>query len=179
MAAATRPATTWSGSVVCCSLVRMKVLRRRTGGNATSCWCRPRDRAWRGASRDWISGPWANVHRRLQELLDQFVTDQRTLAVLDAGCGSSSAFSLPSSARRSGIDISARQLERNVELHERIVGDVQEHVLPAGRFNVVLCWDVLEHLRDPQRALDNLVQSLAPGGLLVIGLPNVLSPRVS
>jgi 2-polyprenyl-3-methyl-5-hydroxy-6-metoxy-1,4-benzoquinol methylase len=129
------------------------------------------------ASREWISAPWAIAHRRIQGRLDEFSADRATLVVLDAGCGSSSAFSLPSRAHRVGIDVSARQLERNLDLHERIVGDVQEHALPAGRFDVVLCWDVLEHLPDPHRALDNLVQALAPAGLLVIGLPNVLSPK--
>ena len=46
---------------------------------------------------------------------------------------------------------------------------------PPGASTSILCWTVLEHLHDPRRALDNLVQALAPGGLLVVGFPNLLS----
>ena len=128
-------------------------------------------------SREWRSAPARHARAQLQQLLDAFIASRPQLSVLDAGCGSSSNFILPPDARRTGIDVSPRQLERNTVLDEKILGDVQEHRLPAGRFDVILCWTVLEHLAQPRRALDNLVQSLAPGGLLVIGVPNVLSAK--
>lgn len=113
----------------------------------------------------------------MQAEIDEFVAGRPDLAVLDAGCGSSSVLDFPTEARRTGIDVSTRQLERNAVLDERIVGDLQTYRWPAASFDVILCWDVLEHLSDPRGVLDNLVSSLAPGGLLVIGVPNVLSPK--
>src|SRR5947209_3821233 len=46
--------------------------------------------------------------------------------------------------------------------------------LPAleGRFDYVICADLLEHLRDPDRLLQQVRERMAPGGKLVASLPN-------
>jgi SAM-dependent methyltransferase len=55
------------------------------------------------------------------------------------------------------------------------VGDLQTYPLPEDEFDVVVCWDVLEHIPHPYEGLRNLVRAVRPGGLLVIGFPNALS----
>jgi SAM-dependent methyltransferase len=45
--------------------------------------------------------------------------------------------------------------------------------LPEGPFDVLLCADVLEHLRDPHEALVRLRSLIAPTGRLILSLPNV------
>ena len=49
-----------------------------------------------------------------------------------------------------------------------------DHGLPAleGRFDFVICADVLEHLRAPSNLLRECRERLAPGGVLVASLPN-------
>ncbi len=42
-----------------------------------------------------------------------------------------------------------------------------------GLFDVIVCGDVLEHLTDPTAVLRALVRSLAPGGEVVVSVPNV------
>jgi len=42
-----------------------------------------------------------------------------------------------------------------------------------GPFDAIVCGDVLEHLRAPERALGALADLLAPGGRLVASLPNI------
>jgi SAM-dependent methyltransferase len=42
-----------------------------------------------------------------------------------------------------------------------------------GQFDAIVCGDVLEHLADPATALASLVRSLAPGGDVVVSVPNV------
>ena len=74
-----------------------------------------------------------------------------------------------------GIDVSCEALEHNALLDERIVADLQSFSPPARSYDVVVSWDVLEHLSDPMRAVGNLAQSVAPGGILVIGIPHVWS----
>lgn len=58
-----------------------------------------------------------------------------------------------------------------------IVGDVEKMDLLATfgeeRFDVVTYGDVLEHLVNPDRVLENTRQILAPGGYVVASIPNV------
>jgi 2-polyprenyl-3-methyl-5-hydroxy-6-metoxy-1,4-benzoquinol methylase len=42
-----------------------------------------------------------------------------------------------------------------------------------GVFDAIVCGDVLEHLREPERVLQRLAHALAPGGALVASIPNV------
>jgi SAM-dependent methyltransferase len=95
--------------------------------------------------------------------------------VLEAGCGSSSRVDLPAGRRLVGIDISQRQLDNNTVLDEKHLGDLQTYVFPAEGFDLILCWDVIEHLPDPAKALERMAASLNPGGSLVLAFPNLWS----
>ena len=58
-----------------------------------------------------------------------------------------------------------------------IVGDVDSldfaRALGEARFDVIVCADVLEHLRDPMRAVAALRGFLQPNGYVVASIPNV------
>jgi 2-polyprenyl-3-methyl-5-hydroxy-6-metoxy-1,4-benzoquinol methylase len=55
-----------------------------------------------------------------------------------------------------------------------VVADLDRGVPPLDAdFDVVVCGDVLEHLADPARVLAGLVALLAPGGHVVVSVPNV------
>lgn len=95
--------------------------------------------------------------------------------VLEAGCGSLSRLQLPPQAHLTGIDISERQLARNHSLHRKILGNLETHEWAPASFDLILCWDVLEHLPNPAQALQRLLDSLAPGGLLVLAYPHLWS----
>ena len=47
-----------------------------------------------------------------------------------------------------------------------------EH-FPSAAYDAIVCADVLEHLREPGRVLDQLPALLAPSGRLLISIPNV------
>ena len=53
------------------------------------------------------------------------------------------------------------------------VGDLT--ALGAGRFDLVILFQVLEHLSDPFAALRNGARLLAPGGVMVVAVPNAAS----
>jgi len=57
-----------------------------------------------------------------------------------------------------------------------IVADIEERSLDLERetFDVVICGDVLEHLRDPWAAIQYLSTFLRHGGTFVVSLPNIL-----
>jgi SAM-dependent methyltransferase len=53
------------------------------------------------------------------------------------------------------------------------IGDPAELVLPAASFDLITAFHVVEHLPDPATALRNMLAWLAPGGLLIVEVPNV------
>jgi SAM-dependent methyltransferase len=97
------------------------------------------------------------------------------LRLLEAGCGSVSRIRVENVEDVTGIDLSPERLARNAYVREKIVGDLQSYPLPPDAFDVVVSWDVLEHLSDPERALKNLFRSLRAEGLIVLAFPNILS----
>lgn len=52
-----------------------------------------------------------------------------------------------------------------------IVSDIIDIPEPDGSFDAVLCTEVLEHLPDPVRALDEMARLLRPGGTFIITAP--------
>jgi 2-polyprenyl-3-methyl-5-hydroxy-6-metoxy-1,4-benzoquinol methylase len=114
-------------------------------------------------------------HRAHAKLLEAVGTGKR---VLDVGC-SSGYLAQPLSERGNtivGIELdpeAAREAERFCE--RVLVGDVEtmELALEPGSFDVVLCGDLVEHLRDPGAALARLRRFLRPGGRVVLSTPNV------
>ena len=113
----------------------------------------------------------------VQVVVDQLLARSTPRRVLEAGCGSYGHLELRPDDHMVGIDISERQLARNTILQEKICGDLQTQPLPPESFNLVVCWYVLEHLQHPRMAFDRMVQSLRPGGLLVLAQPSLLSPK--
>jgi SAM-dependent methyltransferase len=107
----------------------------------------------------------------VQALYEAFASTSARLSILDAGCGRRSYLDFGEHVHLTGIDISEEQLSRNPRLNERIVGDLQEYPLPAAAFDVVVCWDVLEHLRDPRAAIRRMGAAVKPDGLLIIAGP--------
>src|SRR6476661_3646451 len=63
--------------------------------------------------------------------------------------------------RRVGLDIRAGA-------GVRIIGDAQALGVRDAAFDVVLCTEVLEHLREPQQAIDEMFRVLKPGGRLLL-----------
>jgi SAM-dependent methyltransferase len=55
--------------------------------------------------------------------------------------------------------------------HIDIVSDILDIPEPDASFDAVLCTEVLEHLPDPVRALDEMARLLRPGGTLIITAP--------
>jgi 2-polyprenyl-3-methyl-5-hydroxy-6-metoxy-1,4-benzoquinol methylase len=109
------------------------------------------------------------------QLLDAVGSGRR---VLDVGC-SSGYLSQPLHERGNtvvGLELdpaAAREAERWCE--RVFVGDVETMELPlaSASFDVVLCGDVIEHLRDPGAALARLRPFLKPDGRLVLSTPNI------
>jgi 2-polyprenyl-3-methyl-5-hydroxy-6-metoxy-1,4-benzoquinol methylase len=76
-----------------------------------------------------------------------------------------------------GVELDAQQASLAAPACRRmLVGNVEQLDLDeeiSDHFDVVLCGDVLEHLQDPGAVLQKLRRRLAPGGYLVVSIPNV------
>ncbi len=76
-----------------------------------------------------------------------------------------------------GTDLNQSQLEharaRNADLANLhvLIDDITDSHLPAHSFDLVLCSEVLEHIRDTNRAIAGIRRVVAPGGLLIVSTP--------
>lgn len=98
------------------------------------------------------------------------------LRVLDAGCGfaTTSAHIEKLGNQVTGIEESAVACEVAAKRLSRVVNaDLQGADLGAEQFDVLIFADVLEHLPWPVGVLRRYLQWLAPGGSVIISLPNV------
>jgi SAM-dependent methyltransferase len=100
-----------------------------------------------------------------------------TLSIYEAGGGSTSYLPLAVTRRAhtTVVDIDETQILNNDYAEEKILGDIQIHRFRPGSFDLVICYNVIEHLPDVEAALTRFCESLKPGGLLLIGAPNPAS----
>ena len=96
------------------------------------------------------------------------------LAIYEAGGGSTSFLPLDVLGRAhvTGVDIDEDQIRNNDYAQETILGDVQSYRFAPGSFDLVICYNVIEHLPDVEAALLRFCESLKQGGLILIGAPN-------
>jgi 2-polyprenyl-3-methyl-5-hydroxy-6-metoxy-1,4-benzoquinol methylase len=106
----------------------------------------------------------------------QFAPGRR---VLDAGCGigyGSNMLAEAGAAEVHGVDIAEPVIEAAAQGAGPGVtfatGDVAALDLDADSSDLVVCFEVIEHVEDTDAVLDELARVLAPGGLLLISSPN-------
>ena len=94
-------------------------------------------------------------------------------AFLDAGGGKKSVIEFKN-YKKVILDISKIQLSLNNNDATFIQADLEEFS-EINKYDIVLCYDVIEHLRNPKKAIDNMLNSLVTGGILILGAPNPVS----
>jgi SAM-dependent methyltransferase len=111
--------------------------------------------------------------RAVQETLSSQLPSGE-LAIYEAGGGSTSflPLSMWNRAHVTAVDIDADQLRNNDYAQEKILGDIQTLRFKPNSFDLVVCYNVIEHLPDVHSALIGFCQSLKRGGLILIGAPN-------
>jgi SAM-dependent methyltransferase len=108
-------------------------------------------------------------------LLAMLPRDGEGRRVLDVGCASGYLSEILESRgyRVTGVDSPGAAGARQLSSFEFVEADLDLGLPPlAGRFDFVICADVLEHLKDPGRLLRQLRGVLSEGGRLVASLPN-------
>jgi SAM-dependent methyltransferase len=124
-----------------------------------------------------ISAGGQNAPHRWRARKSAFAPYKQSGALLDLGC-SSGAFleSLRGETwRLYGIEMSA-ETAKTAEARsgaQVFVGDVPEAPFGPESFDVITCFDVLEHLYEPQRVLARVSEWLKPGGIFYVLVPNI------
>jgi GT2 family glycosyltransferase/tetratricopeptide (TPR) repeat protein/2-polyprenyl-3-methyl-5-hydroxy-6-metoxy-1,4-benzoquinol methylase len=104
--------------------------------------------------------------------------------VLDVGCGSGrlgDSIKARQSAEVVGIELNRHAAEiARQRLDEVVIGNIEagQMEFPGGRFDCLICADVLEHLREPSSVLEEFHRWLTPEGTLIASVPNVRNHTV-
>jgi SAM-dependent methyltransferase len=122
---------------------------------------------------------------RRAEYIRRAILAYRPATVLDAGCGRGFYLrllhELPGIREIYGVDTNETYLRAAAQhVRSERVGlaraDITDLPFPDGRFDLVICSEVLEHVRDDDRALEELARVIRPGGHLVITVPHRTFP---
>jgi SAM-dependent methyltransferase len=99
--------------------------------------------------------------------------------VLDAGCGlgyGSALLADRGAESVDAVDLSESAVEaaraRFGDRARFAVGDVTSLPFEDDSFDLVVCFEVIEHIDEQEAALDELLRVMAPGGLLLVSSPN-------
>lgn len=102
------------------------------------------------------------------------------IAILDVGSGRSPTIApefRPPACRYVGLDISDHELQSAAPgaYNRAIAHDITKRLLTSESFDLVLSWQVLEHVKPLDLALENLREVLRPGGVMVSQLSGPFS----
>lgn len=89
---------------------------------------------------------------------------------LDIGCGDMSyrKFILGTTDNYDGLDINKNSPDL------KYVADIQNMlVVPSGKYDFVLCLEVLEHVPEPSKAINEIYRVLNNNGIVVISVPHL------
>jgi SAM-dependent methyltransferase len=107
---------------------------------------------------------------------------EKVARLLELGCGTGATVALVKEARAvewaAGVELDAGSAETARLVCDRVfVGDAAKLPFDAeiakASLDLVLCLDVLEHLADPWAMVRRLSPLIAPGGRLILCVPNI------
>jgi 2-polyprenyl-3-methyl-5-hydroxy-6-metoxy-1,4-benzoquinol methylase len=98
-------------------------------------------------------------------------------ALLDLGCSSGAFLEFLNGEpwKLYGIEMSAESAKAAEARSgaKVFVGEVLEASFPPESFDVITCFDVLEHLYRPRQVMENVAEWLKPGGIFYVLVPNI------
>jgi SAM-dependent methyltransferase len=124
-----------------------------------------------------LSTDYRSRNRIIEERIRQHAREN-SLRILEAGCGNSWPLRLEGIRYAlTAVDVDREALEirksRIRDVDEIIVGDLRStDIFPPSSFDVIYNSFVLEHVRGAELVLDNFLRWLAPGGLLILRIPD-------
>lgn len=112
------------------------------------------------------------------------IPSTKEINVLEIGCGAGATLArikyLWPNAKTYGVEIVEDVAKLASNYSDIICGDIESLNLPYENefFDIIICGDVLEHLRTPEETLRKLYYLLKSGGNLLASIPNVMHSSV-
>ena len=98
-------------------------------------------------------------------------------SVLDLGCASGGFLSTVKGPawQLFGIEMSeeAAEIARHRCGAQVFVGDILDAHFPRASFDAITCFNVFEHVYEPQKVLARVAEWLKPGGIFIAAMPNI------
>lgn len=125
-------------------------------------------------TKEEIENKWGLRWRYLLGRIGRFAGNSRPLTLLDVGAGNgyfvflaSTEFGIQASGL--GIHEEENRFARDVVGVKLINEDIARH---RGMYDIVTCFNVIEHVTDPRPFLSALMARVHPGGILVVSTPS-------
>jgi SAM-dependent methyltransferase len=124
-----------------------------------------------------ISASGQNAPHRWRARKAALVPHKQSGALLDLGCSSGAFLQSLKDERWSlyGIEMSAETAKTAKARSgaQVFVGDVSEAPFAPESFDVITCFDVLEHVYDPRQVMSKVGEWLKPKGIFYVLVPNI------
>jgi 2-polyprenyl-3-methyl-5-hydroxy-6-metoxy-1,4-benzoquinol methylase len=127
--------------------------------------------------RKYIQQDMAHFYDHVLELLDTEIEHWEGKRILDMGCGTGELLRLihqqHPSCQLFGLEFSRAALtlaQANLPDGHFSWFDIYEPI--NGQYDLVICTEVLEHLLDPENALQRVLSAIAPEGMAFLSVPD-------
>ena len=118
---------------------------------------------------------WYAVRRKIiRDLINAYARPQKPIKLLDIGCGTGELLrELSPLGEVSGIDNSPQAIAFCKErgLKNIFLAEGTDIPFPDDAFDIVLCLDVLEHIKNDDAALKEIRRVAKPEGIIIIFVP--------
>jgi 2-polyprenyl-3-methyl-5-hydroxy-6-metoxy-1,4-benzoquinol methylase len=117
------------------------------------------------------------IERRRVKIILNFLNTHQQDRVLEIGCGAGNILEQIPATRLHGIDLSIfliKKSQRRLISHQAILAQSNAEQLPFvnGKFHKLVCSEVLEHVANPRRVIDEIARVATDDAVIVISIPN-------
>jgi SAM-dependent methyltransferase len=128
------------------------------------------------ADREWQAAVWGNVQSNL-EFLRRVGILEKSSSILEIGCGKGMLLNILQELGYTvtGIDLDSDAIRQCREAYPKLTVQVASGdsiPFPAESFDVVLSFDVFEHIPDSDRHLREVMRVIKPDGYYLLQTPN-------
>ncbi len=113
-------------------------------------------------------------------LVKIFKDTKNAHSVLDVGCGDGTKLANMGGSKKTGTEVTKETVALAKKKHPNFIfvkSFGEKLPFPSNNFDAVTCLFVLEHTKEPQKVIDEIIRVTTPGGKFYLLAPNYGSPN--